>query len=165
MVVPPRAPTPKDDARGARASALNYGALAGIVGFHLARATVTTYEAFEQSVGKPFDLKKAEFSLLMLVLANTDVPPKRLARALAVTAPQLTLLLDRMQARGLLKRERNPLDGRSQHVVLTAKGAKLARDAGAAAAVMERQLQQRLSPAEHAMLIELLDKLALRHGV
>jgi DNA-binding MarR family transcriptional regulator len=155
----------EDDApQDQRPSPLNYGPLAGIVGFHLARATVTTYAAYEQSVGKPFALKKAEFSLLMLVMANAATPAKRLAHALAVTAPQLTLMLDKLEERALLKRARNPLDGRSQHVVLTAKGAKLARDSAAAALVMERQLQQRLSAAEHAMLIELLDKLARRHA-
>ena len=80
-----------------------------------------------------------------------------------MTAPNLTLLLDRLQQRGLIKRERNPLDGRSQHVVLTERGRKLARDAAAAADPMERELQERLSRAEHAMLIELLDKLAARN--
>ena len=92
---------------------LSFGPLSGIVGFHIARAAVTTYEAYERFIGKPFDLRKVEFSLLMLVLTNGAIPPKRLARALAVTSPNLTLLLDRLQDRGLIKRERNPADGRS----------------------------------------------------
>ena len=142
-----------------RAAALSFGALNGIVGFHIARAAVTTLGAFERFIGKPFALRKSEFSLLMLVSANAAIAPKRLARALAVTAPKLTLLLDRLQARSLLKRERNPEDGRSQHIVLTAKGAKLAHDAAAAGQAMEHELQAGLSAAEHAMLIELLKKL------
>ena len=141
---------------------LSFGPLAGIVGFHIARAAVTTYDAFERFIGKPFDLRKVEFSLLMLVQANEAIAPKRLARALAVTAPNLTLLLDRLQDRGLIQRERNPLDGRSQNVVLTEKGRRLARDAAAAAEPMERELLDNLSGAEHAMLIELLDKLSGR---
>ena len=141
---------------------LSFGPLSGIVGFHIARAAVTTYDAFERFIGKPFDLKKVEFSLLMLVLTNGAIPPKRLARALAVTSPNLTLLLDRLQDRGLIKRERNPADGRSQHVLLTDKGHKLARDAAAASEPMERELLGNLSRAEHAMLIELLDKLSGR---
>jgi DNA-binding MarR family transcriptional regulator len=151
-----------DEAAQARQAPLSLGPLAGIVGFHIARAAVTTYDAYDRFIGKPFDLKKVEFSLLMLVQANGEIPPKRLARALAVTAPNLTLLLDRLQDRGLLKRERNPLDGRSQHVVLTDKGRRLARDAAAAAGPMEQELQGRISRAEHAMLIELLGKLSAR---
>ena len=147
------------DTRPAR---LSFGPLAGIVGFHIARAAVTTYDAFERFIGKPFDLRKVEFSLLMLVQANEAIAPKRLARALAVTAPNLTLLLDRLQDRDLIQRERNPLDGRSQNVVLTETGRRLARDAAAAAEPMERELLDNLSGAEHAMLIELLDKLSGR---
>lgn len=157
----PLSPAEADDLE-ARPARLSFGPLAGIVGFHIARAAVSTYDAFERFIGKPFDLKKVEFSLLMIVMANEAIAPKRLARALAVTAPNLTLLLDRLQDRGLISRERNPADGRSQHVLLTAKGRKLARDAAAASEPMERELLRSLSRAEHAMLIELLDKLAGR---
>lgn len=147
-----------------RASSLSFGPLAGIVGFHLARASVSTYEAYEQFIGEPFALKKVEFSLLMVVMANQAIAPKRLARALAVTAPKLTVLLDGLQKRGLILRERNPDDGRSQHVVLTPEGLALSQAAARAAEPMERQLQSRLSRAEHAMLIELLGKLAGVHS-
>jgi len=154
--------TADPDEADTRPAPLSFGPLASIVGFHIARAAVATYDAFERFIGRPFELKKVEFSLLMLVLTNGAIPPKRLARALAVTAPNLTLLLDRLQDRGLIKRERNPADGRSQHVVLTDQGRKLARDAAAAAEPMERELQGHLSRAEHAMLIELLGKLVGR---
>lgn len=153
---------PEPDDAPSQLAPLSFGPLAGIVGFHIARAAVTTYDAFERFIGKPFALKKVEFSLLMLVLTNGAIAPKRLARALAVTAPKLTLLLDRLQDRGLIQRERNPADGRSQHVVLTDKGRKLARDAAAAAGPMESELHSHLSRAEHAMLIELLGKLVGR---
>jgi DNA-binding MarR family transcriptional regulator len=155
-------PIPEADEPGAKRAALSFGPLAGIVGFHIARAAVTTYDAFERYIGKPFELKKVEFSLLMIVMANGAIAPKRLARALAVTAPNLTMLLDRLQERGLISRERNPADGRSQHVVLTTRGRQLAQKAAAASEPMERELLAGLSRAEHAMLIELLDKLAGR---
>jgi DNA-binding MarR family transcriptional regulator len=144
----------------ARPAPLSLGPLAGIAGFHLARATVTTQHNFQRHIAAVFDLNKVEFSLLMLVMANPGIAPKRLARALAVTAPKLTLLLDGLQSRRLIQRERNAADGRSQHVMLTDGGRKLARNAAAAAEPMERELLGQLSRAEHAMLIELLGKLA-----
>jgi DNA-binding MarR family transcriptional regulator len=146
----------------ARTAPLSLGALAGVAGFHLARATVTTQGNFERHIAAAFELNKVEFSLLMLVMANPGVTPKRLARALAVTAPKLTLLLDGLQARRLIQRERNAADGRSQHVALTDSGRKLARTVAAAAERMERELLAHLTRAEHAMLIELLGKLAGR---
>ena len=76
----------EDDEAPTRAAPVSFGPLSGIVGFHIARAAVTTYRAFETFIGKPFELKKVEFSLLMVVQANGALPPKRLARTLAVTA-------------------------------------------------------------------------------
>ena len=49
-------------------------------------------------------------------------------------------------------------DGRSQLIVLTDTGAELSRRSAVAATQSERELFQRLSAAEHAMLIELLHK-------
>jgi DNA-binding MarR family transcriptional regulator len=136
------------------------GALSGICGFHLARASVTTVALFERFIGGPFELRKVEFSLLALLLANERVAPKQLAQALAVTAPKLTSLLDALQARELLQRLPNPQDGRSQLVELTPQGHALASRAVLAAQPMEAAVRKPLSAAEHAMLIELLDKLS-----
>ena len=95
-------------------SALSLGPLSGVVGYHVAQAAVATYTTFERHIGKPFGLRKEEFSLLMLLHANGPLAPKRLAATLTLTAPKLTLVLDRLQERGLLRRERNPADGRSR---------------------------------------------------
>lgn len=141
-------------------AALRWGSLQSIVGFHIARAAVVTTQNFERHIGDVLDLRKVEFSLLMLLHANGALAPKPLARALSVSAPNLTLLLDRLQERGLLVRTPNPLDGRSQHVSLSAKGSQLAQRAAQAAAPMEAEMMGRLSSAEHAMLIELLLKLS-----
>jgi DNA-binding MarR family transcriptional regulator len=143
-------------------SGVSLGPLAAAVGYHIAQAAVATTDSFERHVGQPFTLRKVEFSLLMLLKANGPLAPKRLGQTLTLTAPTLTLLLDRLQQRGLITRERNPADGRSQHIVLTDLGQRTARDAAAAAVPMERDLLERLSRAEHAMLIELLCKLAGR---
>ena len=146
----------------AHAPRLSLGALAQVIGYHLAQATVVTTETYERHVGRPFGLRKVEFSLLMLLLANGPLAPKRLAQTLALTAPNLTALVDRLQERGVVRRQRNPADGRSQHIVLTERGGTLARDAARAGGSMEDEIASRLTPAEHAMLIELLGKLAGR---
>jgi DNA-binding MarR family transcriptional regulator len=160
----PADPAPPEDADEARpgASPLQLGPLGEIVGFHLARAAVNTVDAFERHIGAPFALRKVEFSLLMLLRTNRPVAPKQLLQALSLTAPKLTILVDGLEQRGLLRRERNPADGRSRHLVLTERGRRLAEDTAAAAGPMEQELLERLTRAEHAMLIELLGKLAER---
>ncbi|MBI5258006.1 MAG: MarR family transcriptional regulator [Burkholderiales bacterium] len=141
---------------------LSLGALADVLGYHIAQAAVTTVDMFERHVGARFSLRKVEFSILMLLLANGPLSPKRLGQVLVLTAPNLTLLLDRLQERGLLRRERNQEDRRSQNIVLTETGLRTAREAAAAAGPMERELAGRLSAAERAMLLELLRKVAGR---
>ncbi|MES2716399.1 MAG: MarR family transcriptional regulator [Pseudomonadota bacterium] len=142
--------------------ALSLGVLSDVLGYHVAQAAVTTVDMFDRHIGQPFGLRKVEYSLLLLLLANGPLTPKRLGQALALSGPNLTLLLDRLQDRGLLRRERSATDGRSQNIVLTDAGQQLTQAAGDAAAPMETELDDRLSRAERLMLIELLRKVAGR---
>jgi len=142
--------------------ALSLGMLSDVLGYHIAQAAVTTVDTFERHIGQPFGLRKVEYSLLLLLLANGPLTPKRLGQALALSAPNLTQLLDRLQQRGLIRRERSPTDGRSQNIVLTDNGQRMADDGAAAAEPMEAELDDRLSRAERLMLIELLRKVAGR---
>lgn len=139
---------------------LALGALAGVLGFHLARASAVTFDLFDRHVGAPLALRKVEYSLLLLLAANGPIAPKRLAPALAVSAPNLTLLIDRLQQRGLVRRERSTTDRRSQNIVLTADGRSVAARGADAVPAMERELLGRLSHAERLMLIELLRKVS-----
>lgn len=141
---------------------LSLGVLSDVLGYHIAQARVTTMDSFVRHIGQPFGLRTVEYSLLLLLLANGPQAPKRLGQALALSAPNLTLLLDRLQERGLIRRERSPTDGRSHNIVLTDAGRRMADDGAAAAAPMERELDDRLSRAERLMLIELLRKVAGR---
>lgn len=138
------------------------GVLDSVVGHHLACARVTTHVTFLKHFGQPYDLRPVEYSLLMLLAANAQLTPKQLAQSLALSAPNLTILLDRVQERGLLQRVRSEVDRRSQHVLLTEAGRALASEISAKTPAMEAELDGCLSQAERAMLIELLGKVA-RH--
>jgi DNA-binding MarR family transcriptional regulator len=154
LVVPPAPRAPPER--------LSLGVLSDVLGYHVAQAAVTTYDTFDRHIGVPFGLRKVEYSLLMLVLANGPLTPKRLGQALALSAPNLTMLLDRLQDRDLIRRDRSPTDGRSQHIMLTPSGRQMAEAGAAAAMPMESELTDRLSRAERMMLIELLRKVAGR---
>jgi DNA-binding MarR family transcriptional regulator len=145
----------------AGAAALDDAPLAQLVGWRLARASVPVRGVFQAGVGGPFDLRPVEFSLLMLLLANGRASPGQLAQALAVAPPKVTALLDRLAARALVRRQRSAADGRATDVLLTPAGRALAQRAHGVAVAMEAQWSaQALSPAERAMLLELLAKLA-----
>jgi DNA-binding MarR family transcriptional regulator len=103
-----------------------------------------------------------EFTILVLLAANPGATGKQLAQALAVTAPHITILLDRMSEKGWLERVRSEKDRRAQNVHLTPAGEKLARRAQQASKTMENDVLRHLSAGERAMLLELLQKVA-RH--
>lgn len=137
---------------------LQWGLLEGLLGFHLARATVPTQTAFQTHLGGPLGLKPVEFSLLALLQANGPLTAKRLAPALALSAPAFSLLADRLQERGWVRSDRASTDRRSRHLGLTDAGRALIERAAPVCADMEAGLRAGLSPAEWAMLLELLRK-------
>lgn len=139
---------------------VSLGVLGEVLGYHVAQARVVTMDTFDRHIGQRFGLRKVEYSLLLLLLANGPLSPKRLGQTLALSAPNLTLLLDRLQDRGLIRRERSEADRRSHNIVLTDAGRQMAADSASAAGPMEAELDARLTRAERLMLIELLTKVA-----
>lgn len=136
------------------------GVLDTTLGFHMARAAVVAYEAFDDHIGRPHDLRKVDFSLLMLLAEHGSVLPKSLVKMLSLSPPKLSMVLERMQARGLIERTPNPQDRRSVQVTLTEAGQRQATLLVPVARRMEQGLKKRLSAADHAHLIQLLRKLA-----
>lgn len=140
---------------------LDLGGLKHILGHQLAMAEVPTRKTFFKHIGKPYDLRPAEFSMLVLIDHNTNVTQKQLSQALAIPAPNITTMLDRLAERGLLMRKRNQTDRRSIYVQLTEAGKTLKDQAYEISGSMERTLLRHLSLAERAMLLELLQKVSL----
>jgi DNA-binding MarR family transcriptional regulator len=132
-----------------------------IVGYQLAQATIVTTEVFGAMVGGPLALRPVEFTILTLVHENPGVPARQLARALAVTPPNITIWLDRLEARGLVTRERSTADARMQHLRASEAGAALAQESLRRLIDGEKAALAALSAAERAMLVELLHKVAL----
>lgn len=136
-----------------------------LVGYQLAQASIVTDQVFDEVVGARGTLRRVEFTILALVLANPGVSARQLARALAVTPPNVAVWLDRLEQRGLVDRTRSERDARVQHVRLTRAGAALAERSAQALAEAEAAALAGLSAAERAMLVELLHKVArLRRG-
>jgi len=136
-------------------------ALHGVVGYQLAQAAIVTTQVFQAEVGHTRELRPVEYTLLALVHANPGVTARQLARALAVTPPNIAAWLDRLEARGLLARSRSEADARVQHLQLSATGATLARQATQGLLDGEALALAGLSLAERAILVELLHKVAL----
>jgi len=139
---------------------LDESAILHILGYRLAQASILMRSVFNRHIGDPLNLRPVEFTVLMLLLTNEDVTPSQISRTLAMSAPNLTQLLDRLAERGLAARERSPHDRRAQHIRLTRAGRALAKKAHEISLGMEQETLRHLSEAEQAMLLELLQRVA-----
>lgn len=76
---------------------------------------------------RAYGLKIEGVRVLFRLLAKDHLSVNELARLTGIETSTLSRLLDRMSAKGLLKRARDGIDKRSVQVSLTAKGRKLAQ--------------------------------------
>ncbi|ADU39105.1 MarR family winged helix-turn-helix transcriptional regulator [Variovorax paradoxus] len=109
----------------------------------------------------PLQPATIEYSLLMLVLVNAsqEVTPPSLAKALGISMPRLDFSADRLEARGLLRRDLDAADSESGRIHLTAKGRELVHKTEAVAASMDTGRPAPMSLAERALLSELLERM------
>jgi DNA-binding MarR family transcriptional regulator len=131
-----------------------------VLGYQLAQAAIVTDNLFVRHAGEPFGLRPVEYTVLTLIDENPGGSLARLARALAVTAPHITAIVDRLETRRLIERTRSEDDRRSQVLHTSTKGAELVRKATQRIVDAEKASLATLSAGEHMMLLELLHKVA-----
>ena len=85
---------------------------------------------------------------------------KQLGQALDISPPNMAVTIDRLVERGWVERVRSTQDRRAMQIHLTTSGRELVERAEKIAMTMENPALRMLSPAERAMLIELLLKVA-----
>ena len=134
--------------------------LKDVLGYQLAQAAVATTAVFVQQVGGPQDLRPVEYTVLQLVAENPGTSPVRLAKALAVTKPNITMWIDRLVGRGLVQRSPSASDKRAQELHTTPAGSRLAQSATATLRAGELAALHGLTSGERAILAELLNKVA-----
>jgi DNA-binding MarR family transcriptional regulator len=146
------------------AGRLAEGRLHEVVGYQIAQASIVTLAVFQDAAGVALGLRPVEYTMLVLVNANPGCTAARLARALAVSAPNITMWLDKLQRRGLVRRQASESDRRTQHLHVSDKGRRLAEEATRRVMDAEQHAFSHLSIGERAILLELLHKLALRRS-
>lgn len=132
--------------------------LSATFGFHLRMAYIAISRHFAAAMA-PLDLTQKQLGVLWLIGANGGVSQVALAGALAMDRASMMAIVDRLQDRGLLVRERSKQDGRRQELYLTPKGRKLLSQSKAVIAEHERWITERFSDSEAASLIDALDSI------
>jgi DNA-binding MarR family transcriptional regulator len=135
-----------------------------VLGYQLAQATIATTAIYMQAVGEPFCLRPVEYTILSLIHQNPGGSPAQLAKALAVTAPNITMWIDKLEHQGWVVRQRDERDKRSLQLRLTARGATLVAKATEQLLAGEHTALAGLSEGERTILVELLHKVACARG-
>ena len=159
-------PTKKRDqfiaaVQDAAAQPLDQSVLLSLVGYNCRRAFLNIMPLFEKRMVK-YKLRAVDFSVLSLLKANPNINQKRLSQAVNVSPPNLAILLDRLETRGLVMRQRSPLDKRSQTLILTPEGTSLCSKAEKTASDLEIEATAMLSKTERNQLLKLLQKIYLQ---
>src|SRR4051794_18952857 len=135
--------------------------LLGLVGYNCRRAYLRILGLFRERMAE-FDLRPVDFSVLVLVQANPNVNQKRLAHALSIDPPNMVTLLERLEARALIRRKPNPADRRARLLVLTRQGAALCSEAEKVVTRLEIEATPNLTPDERVELMRLAQKVFLQ---
>jgi DNA-binding MarR family transcriptional regulator len=140
---------------------LDHQRMQSLLGYNLAQATVTASLVYERNLGAPLGLRQVDFTILTLIESNPDVTLKTLSDALGIAPSNLTVIVERSVSKKLIVREPSEDDRRSRFLRLTPSGRALLNKAWKIAQGMEKAVLEHFSPAERAMLFELLGRVAL----
>lgn len=135
------------------------GGLETTVGFLLRLAQVAVFKDLLAAL-KPFDLRVTDLSVLMVIEATPGLQQRTIGDVLRIQRPNLVIILDQLQTRGLVRRGPVPGDRRSYALSLTPEGAALLRQAKAAHAAHHRKVLEALGDLEPERMLLALERIA-----
>jgi DNA-binding MarR family transcriptional regulator len=138
---------------------INYGPLAGWVGFHLRMAQTASFQAFARQA-QDIDLRPGRFAILTLIGNNPGISQTVLSRANARDKSTLTPALGDLVRRGLVSRNRTRRDRRAYRLALTPAGEELLRKLTECAKRHEDDLDRIIGAGERARFLRILRKIA-----
>jgi DNA-binding MarR family transcriptional regulator len=134
------------------------GELNDIVGFHIRLAHGAVYRHFSETFAD-LDLTQKQVSVLWLVDDCPGIAQIELGQRLRMDRATTMTIVNRLQERGYLRRERSATDGRKQALFLTPAGNKALDKAKLAIREHEDWLKERFTPEEIDKLVEMLTRI------
>jgi DNA-binding MarR family transcriptional regulator len=133
------------------AEAIDYGPLADWVGFNLRMAQAAAFQAFSR-LAEEIGTQPGRFATLMLIGRNPGISQTALSRANGRDKSSLTPVLNDLERRKLIRRERTRNDHRTYRLTLTAAGRKLLAELTRCARRHERNLDRVIGPEQKSFV-------------
>lgn len=134
------------------------GALNDILGFHIRLAHGAVYRHFTETFSD-LDLTQKQVSVLWLVDDHPGISQIEVGQRLRMDRATTMTIVNRLQDRDYLRRERSTTDARKQALFLTSAGNKALDKAKQAIREHESWLKDRFSPEEIDKLVEMLTRI------
>ena len=125
---------------------------AGYLANHMARLFAT---GLAERI-KPLGIVPGQFPALLELWEEDGISQRDLVRRLDVEQATMANTLGRMERDGLIRRTRDPEDGRAQQIWLTPRAKALRKDAIAAANAQNAVALRKLSAAERRAFVALM---------
>lgn len=127
--------------------------------YRLSVAANAVSTRISQSYRKRFKLKVPEWRLIAILAEQTRMTPQDIGRAGELDKITVSRAAATLIRRGLVAQDRNPEDGRSHYLLLTAEGRKLYEQVAPAAKALEADLMAGWSEEDRENLATLLRRI------
>ena len=116
-------------------------------------------EMYTKELNKKYSITSAQLNCLVALYENEPLPPSQIAKHMMVKSSTVTGVIDRLERKGLVTRQRNSPDRRIINIQLTPDGKKMAKIAPPP--IQQRVVDglQQLNPKELNQIILSLTKL------
>ena len=126
-----------------------------LFGYHLKRAMNVFQMDLKQTL-KPFDLRMLTYTALVMIVENPGLRQSQLAQVMEVERPNMVVIIDTLETRELISRDRVPTDRRAYALHATLGGRRLCEKATIAVKDHEDRLLHELSPEMRQTVIAAL---------
>lgn len=116
------------------------------------------------AASEPFGLPTGSLTVMALMAANPGSSQASLADWAGITGPSLVGIIDELERRGLVKRERSEKDRRRNMMVVTDKGERTMAALFSAVAEIEAPIRGQFSAEEMRQFIGFLDRALVALG-
>ena len=129
------------------------------IGILIKRASLEV-EKTALAILAPYSMNLTQYKIIVYLYNATPTSTRQvdLERAFSMTNPSVTSVLHTLEKKGLVQREENPEDKRSNVISLTGKAIRMQSELEAVGERLEEAIAKNLSPEERTALIALLKK-------
>lgn len=135
----------------------NYETLDRFVGYQMKRAFNLVQADLVETL-KPFDLRMLTYTALVLIEDNPDLSQTQLANAMDIERANLVVIVDELEMRELIVRDRVPTDRRIYALNVTLAGRRLLKKAVNAVVSHEARLFSGMPKNSRDQLIKTLSE-------